>query len=201
MGVVNIARIENHDKIIDKYFGMIETSIRRLDHTLMDLIELAQTRRGSNKLSEVNVKKFVVEILDSFKDTPDFDRINFEISIDPNIEVFVDHVLLLSVFQNLIDNAITYCDKAKPWIRIHVISSGNGIELNISDNGKGIPMNIKNRVFEMFYRGHSESSGSGLGLFIVKNALEKMRGKISFDSKEGQGTSFIVYIPSVSVLV
>ena len=72
--------------------------------------------------------------------------------------------------------------------------------MNIADNGKGIPEKIKNRVFEMFYRGHPDSSGSGLGLFIVKNALEKMKGKISFESREGNGTSFTVYIPSASVL-
>jgi PAS domain S-box-containing protein len=200
MGIVNLARMENKDNVIDNYFGMIETSIKRLDRTLMDLIELAQTRKGSSKLSEVNVRTFVEEILHSLKNLPDFNRINFEIKIDREIEVVVDRVLLLSVFQNLIHNAINYCNKENPWIMIHVISSGNGIEMNIADNGKGIPEKIKNRVFEMFYRGHPDSSGSGLGLFIVKNALEKMKGKISFESREGNGTSFTVYIPSASVL-
>lgn len=200
MGIVNLARMENKDNVIDNYFGMIETSIKRLDRTLMDLIELAQTRKGSSKLSEVNVRTFVEEILHSLKNLPDFNRINFEIKIDSEIEVVVDRVLLLSVFQNLIHNAINYCNKENPWIMIQVISSGNGIEMNIADNGKGIPEKIKNRVFEMFYRGHPDSSGSGLGLFIVKNALEKMKGKISFESREGNGTSFTVYIPSASVL-
>ncbi len=200
MGIVNLARMENKDNVIDNYFGMIETSIKRLDRTLMDLIELAQTRKGSSKLSEVNVKSFIEEILYSLKNLPDYNRINFEIKIDHEIEVVVDKVLLLSVFQNLIHNAINYCNKENPWIMIRVISSGNGIEMNIADNGKGIPEKIKNRVFEMFYRGHPDSSGSGLGLYIVKNALEKMKGKISFESREGNGTSFTVYIPGASVL-
>lgn len=201
MGIVNLARLENKDSIIEKYFEMIEKSINRLDRTLMDLIELAQTRRGTSKLTEVRLKPFVIDILNSLKHLQNFEKINFELNIDEDAEIVADKVLLLSVFQNLVHNAINYCNKDKPKIRIQVVSSGNGMELTISDNGKGIPEKIKNRVFEMFYRGHPDSSGSGLGLFIVKNALEKMHGKISFESKEGMGTSFIVYIPNTSILV
>jgi signal transduction histidine kinase len=160
---------------------------------------LAKTRRGSNKLSEMNVRSLVEEILYSLRHLPNFDKIKFDLKIDPEIDLVADKVLVLSVFQNLIHNAINYCNRQAPWIRIQIISSGNGIELEISDNGQGIPDKIKNRVFEMFYRGNSESGGSGLGLFIVKNALEKLKGKISFQSLEGKGTTFTVYIPSAAV--
>jgi signal transduction histidine kinase len=74
-----------------------------------------------------------------------------------------------------------------------------GIELEVTDNGKGIPDMIKNKVFEMFYRGQPDSGGSGLGLFIVKNALDKMKGKIRFESEQGKGTSFFVEIPNALV--
>ena len=199
MGIVNLARMENDNALMEKYFGMIETSVKRLDQTLMDLIELAKTRRGSNKLSEMNVRTLVEEILYSLRHLPNFDKIKYDLKIDTEIDLVADKVLVLSVFQNLIHNAINYCNRQAPWICIQIISSGNGIELEISDNGQGIPDKIKSRVFEMFYRGNSESGGSGLGLFIVKNALEKLKGKISFQSKEGQGTTFTVYIPSAAV--
>jgi signal transduction histidine kinase len=105
-------------------------------------------------------------------------------------------VLVLSVFQNLVHNAINYCNPDSPWIRVRVDGTPNGINVEITDNGKGIPEKIQGRVFEMFYRGNPDSSGSGLGLFIVKNALEKLKGKIRFVSAPGRGTSFYVEIPS-----
>ena len=196
MGIVNLARLENKDEVIDKYFDMVETSIRRLDRTLLDLIDLARTRKGTSKLSVINVKGLVDEILHSLKHLPTYDRINFEIKIDQSVEITTDKVLLLSIFQNLIHNAINYCNQQSPWIRVKVEATGRGIELEVADNGKGIPEPVKNRVFEMFYRGHPDSNGSGLGLFIVKNALDKMKGKIRFVSEQGKGTIFYVSIPN-----
>jgi len=195
MGIVNLARLESNDKLMEGYFEMIETSIRRLDRTLLDLIELARTRKGSTKISRINIKDLVDEILGSLKHVKDFDKINFELKIDSGTEISADKVLVLSVFQNLIHNAINYCKRESPWIRVKVDRTVKGIEAEIADNGPGIPEHIQGRVFEMFYRGHQESSGSGLGLFIVKNALEKMQGKIHFETKPGSGTSFFVTIP------
>ena len=196
MGIVNLARLENKDGLIDKYFDMVDTSIRRLDRTLLDLIDLARTRKGASKLSVINVKGLVDEILHSLKHLPDYDHINFEIKIDQKVEITSDKVLILSVFQNLIHNAINYCNHQSPWIRVKVEETDRGIEIEVADNGKGIPEPVKNRVFEMFYRGHPDSKGSGLGLFIVKNALEKIKGKIRFVSEPGNGTVFYVSIPN-----
>ncbi len=196
MGIVNLARLERHDHELEGYFTMIETSIKRLDRTLLDLIDLARTRKGSTKISIINMKELIDEILGSLKHVPDFNRINFELKIDRSTEIAADKVLVLSIFQNLIHNAINYCNHDSPWIRIKIETFDQGINAEIADNGKGIPENIKGRVFEMFYRGHQESSGSGLGLFIVKNALEKMSGKIRFESEIGKGTTFYVTIPN-----
>ena len=199
MGIVNLARLEMQNELIDKYFGMIETSVKRLDRTLMDLIELARTRKGSSKLSEINLKSIIEEIMNSLKHVPDFNRINFEIKIDHNLEIVADKVLIHSVFQNLIHNAINYCNHQSPWVKISVVSKTNGIEFEVADNGKGIPDQIKSRVFEMFYRGHPDSTGSGLGLFIVKNALEKMKGSIDLESIMDHGTIFTVFIPNATI--
>ena len=116
--------------------------------------------------------------------------------IDHLLELKADKVLVLSVFQNLIHNAINYCNQDSPHVKIKVEKHDNGIQLQIIDNGHGIPEGIRDRVFEMFYRGHPDSTGSGLGLFIVKNALEKMKGNISFESEVGKGTTFTINIPN-----
>jgi PAS domain S-box-containing protein len=196
MGIVNLARLENSDPLNEKYFTMIETSVKRLDRTLLDLIELARTRKGTSKLSQINIMSMVQDILHSLRHLPDFGSINFEVKIDHLLELKADKVLVLSVFQNLIHNAINYCNQNSPHVKIKVEKQENGIQLQIIDNGQGIPEGIRDRVFEMFYRGHPDSTGSGLGLFIVKNALEKMKGTISFESEVGKGTTFTIYIPN-----
>ena len=162
MGIVNLARLENSDPLNEKYFTMIETSVKRLDRTLLDLIELARTRKGTSKLSQINIMSMVQDILHSLRHLPDFGSINFD----------------------------------SPHVKIKVEKHDNGIQLQIIDNGHGIPEGIRDRVFEMFYRGHPDSTGSGLGLFIVKNALEKMKGNISFESEVGKGTTFTINIPN-----
>jgi PAS domain S-box-containing protein len=196
MGIVNLARLENSDPLNEKYFTMIETSVKRLDRTLLDLIELARTRKGTSKLSQINIMSMVQDILHSLRHLPDFGSINFEVKIDHLLELKADKVLVLSVFQNLIHNAINYCNQDSPHVKIKVEKHDNGIQLQIIDNGHGIPEGIRDRVFEMFYRGHPDSTGSGLGLFIVKNALEKMKGNISFESEVGKGTTFTINIPN-----
>jgi PAS domain S-box-containing protein len=196
MGIVNLARLEMGGEQIDRYFGMIETSVKRLDRTLLDLIELARARKGSSKLTVVNLKSIIDEILHSLRHVPGFSRINFEVKADINTELLVDKVLLLSILQNLIHNAINYCNHDSPWVRIAVTPTDEGARIEIADNGKGIPEAIRHRVFDMFYRGNTESTGSGLGLFIVKNALEKMKGTIELKSREGNGTIFTVQIPN-----
>ncbi|MCX6274987.1 MAG: PAS domain S-box protein [Bacteroidetes bacterium] len=198
LGIVNLARLENKEKVIEKYFSMIDTSVRRLDRTLMDLIELARTRKGVSKLSKIYVRALVDEILQSLSHTENYPRIKFEIEVDGSIGIMADKVLVLSVFQNLIHNAINYGNKENPSIKIRVDGTDSGIKLEVTDNGKGIADHVKHRVFEMFYRGHPDSSGSGLGLFIVKNAIEKLKGKVWFDSEDGKGASFYAEIPNAA---
>lgn len=197
MGIVNLARLEKDDTMTDKYFDMIETSIRRLDRTLLELIDLARTRKGGNKQSDIHIKTLIEEIIHSLKHLPGFAKIIFEVVADEKLEFFTDKVLLLSVLQNLIHNGVNYGNPEKPWIKIEALRKNKSIEFVISDNGSGIQEKIKDKVFDMFYRGHPDSSGSGLGLFIVKNALDKMNGSIRFESLEGKGTSFYISIPEI----
>jgi len=156
ISLVNLSRLEMQDKEMDKYLKMIETSVKKLDNTLMDLIELARTRKGASKLSLINLKLFVDEIIHSLKHTPDFSRIHFEIEVDRQLEITADKVLMLSVFQNIIQNAINYSNRENPRVRIILASKDRGIEFKVTDNGEGIPEKIRNRVFEMFYRGHPD---------------------------------------------
>lgn len=101
---------------------------------------------------------------------------------------------LNQVWTNIIHNAI-HAMKTEGVLRISVYPKGNSIRVMIQDNGGGIPEDVKPRVFDAFYTTKPAGEGSGLGLHIVKNIVEKHNGEISFESTRGCGTTFCVDIP------
>ena len=197
MGIVHLARLENSSDELPRYLDMIESSTKRLDNTLLDLIELARTRKGVSKLNRVNLSILVDEVLYSLKHMKGFEEVHFTNEVDKKFEIFSDQLLLQSILQNLIHNAVNYRSEQAPSIQIQAHRHKQEVEITVADNGKGIPEEIRNKVFEMFYRGHPDSSGSGLGLFIVKNAVDKLKGQIAFESLVGRGTTFKVKLPDL----
>ncbi len=122
---------------------------------------------------------------------------SFNVEI-PNDSTWVtDSRRLKIILNNLISNAIKYGDpwKQQRWVCIHSEVTTEGCTLSISDNGMGIPLEYQSKIFNMFYRASEKSNGSGLGLYIVKETVEKMGGKIEFKSIVGEGSTFFVRMP------
>ena len=86
--------------------------------------------------------------------------------------------------------------KKVPYIEIAAKRFPDCTRITVSDNGQGIPKEIQKSVFEMFYRGNEESQGTGLGLFIVRSALEKMGGTIELKSEKDEGSTFTLWLPA-----
>ena len=95
------------------------------------------------------------------------------------------------------DNAIKYRDtnKAENYLHIKISNEKEGVSIIAEDNGIGMPQDVHDKVFEMFFRAHIDSRGTGLGLYIVKSATEKLNGEIRLESAEGIGSRFKIYIP------
>ena len=87
--------------------------------------------------------------------------------------------------------------KKNPEIRIKIENVDNGINLQISDNGVGIDEKHLPRIFDMFYRANKSSEGTGLGLYLVKDALNHMEGSVEVLSQKGKGTTFYIYLPDL----
>lgn len=108
-----------------------------------------------------------------------------------------DKGMITTILQNLVENAIKYSKRnIVATVDIRVESHPNRpLTIKVEDNGIGIADDIQVRVFDMFFRGNEISRGSGLGLYILKNAVDKLKGKIILKSKENVGTTFIVELP------
>jgi signal transduction histidine kinase len=102
------------------------------------------------------------------------------------------------VLSNLIDNSLKYSDinKGKSFIRIEAAEDNEAKLILVKDNGVGIDQLYIDKIFNMFYRASERSKGSGLGLYIVKETLNKINGSIQVQSILGSGTTFVVSLPA-----
>lgn len=197
-GLVNIARIENREGNLNVHLDYIEQSIAKLEDVIKELIQYSRNSRAELGIVKIELKSFVAELIKSFKFLTEFKLIKFDISIPEKVFVWTDIQRLQMILHNIISNSIKYYDKEKTdhWVRIRFSKSHKNWKLIIEDNGIGISEDQKNKVFQMFYRATELSDGSGLGLFIVKEAVEKLNGKVSLVSEEGEGSSFILRFPN-----
>lgn len=197
MGLYNIVKVEfAHDKNAIAYFEHYNSSVMRLHTVLQNLIDLTKIKESETKLTQVDIKELIGTCMNTMKNLPDYHRIHFDISVDFDFKVFVDSKKFKTIIKNLVENSIIYATpESNAFVKIHVSYQENVLKIEVSDNGRGIDPRIQSKVFNMFFRGTEKSKGSGLGLYIVKNAVEKLNGSIQLTSKLNEGTKFSVYIP------
>ena len=198
IGLTDLANREISDVTAKQYIDMIKQGAGRLDKILMDLLDTIKIKEGSISTNDINFTEMMGEILISMEHCLNYDRLKFTTDISQKGKFFSDKKILTSVLQNLIDNSIKYQDTNKPnsFVSITIKDEKNGIKVEIEDNGLGIMKGAQDKVFNMFYRANLNSKGTGLGLYIVKNAIEKLGGHIDLISSEGVGSRFIIFVPN-----
>lgn len=178
----------------------IAQEAHRLAGTIDDLSQLSQIEHGSKQFFEITPITYPVHTAIARASSIAKQKgVDINLTEDEDLYLLGDHIQITSAIYNLLDNAIKYTEEGTGKIDITIQAKENNIEVMISDNGIGIPESSHNRVFERFYRvdpsRSRESGGTGLGLAIVRHVVLNHDGKISLDSKEGQGTSFTISLP------
>lgn len=204
----------NIEMLIDENFGGlnkeqhelledIEVSSIRLISMVNDMLDITKIEKGSLDLNfeSFDLEEIIVSIIGDLKDYAEKHNVTVEYEA-PSVDshVFADRMRTRQIFQNLIDNAIKYSrpPEGKLHISYQAIDDGH-LQVTLADNGIGIPASEQSKMFKRFYRASNTSSlassGSGLGLYIVKSVIEIMNGLIRFESKENEGTTFFVVLP------
>jgi PAS domain S-box-containing protein len=193
-----ILKEQNIDNIQDCTLR-IRDSVRRLDTTISSILEYSRNGNLDIQENDVDVELLWKQSLDTLKNMPQASGINFLYESDITSLIKMDSFRLGVIFNNLISNAIKYCDLDKPerYVKLTARRSVNGLQLVLKDNGLGVPKDHQLHIFNMFYRASDLSQGAGLGLYIVKQAVDKLGGVIFLDSEEGTGTTFTITIPLV----
>jgi PAS domain S-box-containing protein len=199
-GLVSIAQEEVTGDAAARYFPLIDRTITKMDDVLQGLLEVAWIKQGALDYQPIRLDELLPTILRSIEHAPGFSTIRVEFDVPKRFEFVSDPKILNSVLQNLLHNAIKYHREEgdDKFVKVIAQETPHHILIAVQDNGPGIPAAAQEKLFDMFFRASNKSMGSGLGLYIVKNSLEKMGGSIKLQSEVGRGTEFIVRLPKVS---
>lgn len=173
----------------------------RMRRLVEDLLDLARIESGNPELRRevLDLTGIVGRVAENFQLRAQQKGVDLITRIDPLPLVTGDADRLVQVFTNLTENALEHTPQGGQ-IRIIAQPAPGGVQVSLSDSGKGIPQEDINRIFERFYqadksRARSGRRGTGLGLTISREIVQTHGGKISVESKEGQGATFYVWLP------
>jgi len=197
-GLINLAKDNPNPDEVNRYLNMMTHRVNALDKFIKDITDYSRNNRMQITRQQVNVYELAQEIWESLMYSSEAQSITFINEIPQNLIIENDSRRLHMVLSNLISNAIRYHDhrKENKYIRVYQHAIGTSFSLHIEDNGQGIAPEIQKNVFDMFYRGNESSQGSGLGLYIVKETINKLAGSVHLYSQPRKGSTFIVTLPT-----
>ena len=196
-GLINVAQMEVQDPLSTRYIKMLGERANHLEFTLSELIAITKVKQEDLSLAPIDFQAVIEDTLLSFEKAIREHGVLVDVSVRAQKPFITDEKLLRGILFYLIDNAVKFRNNSEPRIRISIEEQSNGILLMVADNGPGIDPEIHERIYDMYYRGHEKSQGSGLGLYIVASIVERLCGYITLESHgTDDGATFRIFLPN-----
>ncbi|MBS1507430.1 MAG: hypothetical protein JSS79_12355 [Bacteroidetes bacterium] len=198
LGLIAIAKMEKPSPTIDNYLDLMNRSVLKLDSFIRDIIAYSRNARLPINKTTIDFSSMVQSIWSDHQFTPNVNKIKLEIINQLQSELKTDETRLKIIFNNLISNAIKFHRLERGenlFIKITATETVDRFEFIAEDNGSGIPEAAKDKIFNMFYRATEKVQGSGLGLYILKEAVLKLGGSVKVDATLGEGSTFTITLP------
>jgi signal transduction histidine kinase len=163
------------------------------------MIDITRSTRFKVQISEIDFKAIINESLANLRNLDGAHKVSVKTTIESYLPFYSDSRQLMVIFNNLISNAIKYqhVHEMHPALNIHIEVGSETAVMTFRDNGIGISKENLSKVFDMFFRSPGvKSDGSGLGLYITKEIVRKLKGKIAVTSEANEGTRFTVELPN-----
>lgn len=199
LGLITISKMETSKEQLYYYETLKEKSLLKLDSFIKDILDYSRNSRMEVLHQNINWQNYLLQLIQEFEYLPEAQNIDIEITIEQNEDFYTDLYRIAIIFNNLISNAFKYSDKQKEncFFKIKGKIDKNKAFITVQDNGIGMQPEHQEKIFDMFYRASENSKGSGLGLYILKETLEKINGTIKVDSEYRKGTLFYIEIPNL----
>ena len=195
-GIIKVADAEPPSNL-PQYFEMIRSSVWQLDDFVCDVIDYYQNRTQKVERSDVDLNQMIAQVKMSLGGDLGLSGLKIEIPQElPTAPL--DFIRVRMITTNIISNAVKYkrADEAQPRLLITAERTEKAVILHFSDNGQGMTPKILAQATDIFFRSNRQASGSGLGLHIVKNAIEALGGEVSLESEPNLGTTVHVTLPT-----
>lgn len=196
LGLVNLANLDPKNHLL--YLNKIEGRIKKLDEFIRSMLNYARVNRGEMEFEEINLKELIQDCIRELDHLDSFNAVKTEINIkNEKIAFKSDPLRIRIIIGNIISNAYKYYNpEVNSRLKLDVNVNPMAAEIIVSDNGIGIRQEHVKKIFDMFYRATEKSQGSGLGMYIVKQAVDKLRGTIQLTSSFGKGTRIKIVVPN-----
>lgn len=198
MSLSYVAKLDVKDETALKFINDYETQAGRLNNILDGLLNLTKMSFNEETKQAIDFQKIINDCVQSYKFLTNYDRVSFNIIVDTSIQYEAEWALVNAIFQNLIENGIKYArlEDNEPAIDITVKNQFDRILITASDNGIGMDEESVSKIFNMFFRVNRKIDGTGLGLHILKRAIEQLNGEVTVESTLGVGTRFQITLPA-----
>ncbi len=198
LGLVNLIRIEPDFDKRDEYLKLIEKSIGKQDTFITDLTDFSRNSRMELQIQSINFDEIIKETCENLRYMDHAAKLALIKEVTYEAPFYSDPTRISIIFQNLLSNAVKYQRLfiEDSWVKVSIHCSSKQVMIVIKDNGRGIAAEYLDKVFNMFFRASIDSYGSGLGLYITKQVVERLKGTVQIESELGSSTQFTIILPN-----
>ncbi len=196
LGLVNISRLTNDLDEHRLYVNKIERSVKKLEAFIAEILDYSRSKRQIPIIEPISLQVLIEEILDNLRYTTENENTKVYLGLMEKT-LHQDSVRLKIILTNILSNAFKFQRRTtdhEPFIRITSRKTPRHVIIDIEDNGQGIQPEEQPRIFEMFHRANEQGGGSGLGLYIAREAAAKIGASIHMKSEYGHGSVFTVKV-------
>jgi signal transduction histidine kinase len=197
-GLIKVAELSSSREEITRCHEMMKERLHSLEELIRGILDLSKNARTEVDYVPLRIHDAIWQLIRG--QTMDGNRVQVAVEGDENFYIHTDPTRLKMIIGNLLSNALHYTDHAKPspFVMIRYWKNEGQFCISVKDNGVGIEEQYQQRIFDMFFRVSETSIGSGLGLYIVRESAEKLKGSVKVISERGIGSEFIVNLPVIT---
>lgn len=198
LGALDVIKEFHNMTELRDVLNLMEISLKKLDDFINSVHEYYKVKRGQLVYEEIDFEKTLNDISEIFRVAGRMEKVKYTYEIKQNGPFYSDEVSIKIILNNLLSNAFKYQKKDidDKYVHVDIIVNDDKVIIFVKDNGIGIHENHMSKIFNMFYRATSQDTGSGFGLFIVKDSLDKLNGEVEVKTALNEGTTFKVTIPA-----
>jgi signal transduction histidine kinase len=179
---------------------MIDTATGKLDDFIYKMLDFYRSTKIDHKVTEIDFRDVLNQQMEAYREKFDLSHFHVAVQVNQQNAFYSDDAKIRVILNNLFSNAVQFQKNVPGEKRISLTIDviENEAVIRLEDNGIGIEQRHHDEVFNLFTRATQKNVGTGLGLYMVKEAVEQMGGKIHLDSELHHGTTVTVILPSLN---